>query len=99
VDLAGYRIAQEALTNVMKHAGAGTSATIVVRYELTALQIEVTDHGHTRTPAFDDPVGTGHGLRGMRERVSVLGGTFEAGPRQEGGFVVRASLPLPASKP
>jgi signal transduction histidine kinase len=99
VDLASYRIAQEALTNVMKHAGTGTAATIVVRYEPTALHIEVTDRGQTRTPAFDDPVGTGHGLRGMRERVSVLGGTFEAGPRQGGGFVVRASLPLPAPQP
>ncbi|MGW4524062.1 sensor histidine kinase [Amycolatopsis sp. NPDC004378] len=99
VDLAGYRIAQEALTNVMKHAGTGTAATIVVRYEPTVLHIEVTDRGHMRTPVFDDPVGTGHGLRGMRERVSVLGGTFEAGPRQGGGFVVRASLPLAAPQP
>jgi signal transduction histidine kinase len=99
VDLAAYRIAQEALTNVMKHAGPDASAGIVVRYATDALRIEVTDDGSTAgRPHLGEPR-TGHGLRGMRERVSVLGGTFEAGQRPEGGFAVKVSLPLPAAAP
>jgi len=94
VDLAAYRIAQEALTNVMKHAGAGSSAAIVLRYTPTDLQIEVTDNGSANG---DEPV-AGHGLRGMRERVSVLGGTFRAAPRPAGGFAVEATLPLAESR-
>ncbi len=89
VDLAAYRIVQESLTNVLKHAGSGASVTIVMRYEPDALEIEVTDDGNAAEP----PSGTGQGLEGMRERVSVLGGVFEAGPRPERGFVVRATLP------
>ncbi|MEV6911395.1 sensor histidine kinase [Amycolatopsis sp. NPDC051071] len=89
VDLAAYRIVQEALTNVLKHAGAEASVTIVMRYEPGALEIEVTDDGVVAEP----PSGTGQGLEGMRERVNVLGGTFEAGPRPERGFTVRATLP------
>ncbi|WP_414936194.1 sensor histidine kinase [Amycolatopsis sp. cmx-11-51] len=89
VDLAAYRIVQEALTNVVKHAGPGASVTIVLRYEPDELEIEVTDDGI----ATEAPSGTGHGLEGMRERVNVLGGTFEAGPRPERGFAVRATLP------
>ncbi len=89
VDLAAYRIAQEALTNVLKHAGPDASVTIVMRYGPGALDIEVTDDGVAAKP----PSGTGHGLEGMRERVNVLGGTFDAGPRPDHGFAVRASLP------
>ncbi|MEU3623502.1 two-component sensor histidine kinase [Amycolatopsis coloradensis] len=89
VDLAAYRIVQEALTNVLKHAGPDASATIVMRYEPDELVIEVTDDGI----AAAAPSGTGHGLEGMRERVNVLGGTFDAGPRPERGFAVRATLP------
>ncbi|KZB82555.1 sensor histidine kinase [Amycolatopsis regifaucium] len=89
VDLAAYRIVQEALTNVLKHAGPDASVTIVVRYEPEALEIEVTDDGI----AAEAPSGTGHGLEGMRERVNVLGGTFDAGPLPERGFAVRATLP------
>lgn len=89
VDLAAYRIVQEALTNVRKHAGAGASAAIVLRYLPTALEIDVTDDG--TAPESDGP--PGRGLRGMRERVTVLGGRFEAGPRSEGGFAVHANLP------
>jgi signal transduction histidine kinase len=99
VDLAAYRIAQEALTNVMKHAGPDVSAAIVLRYAPEALQIEVTDDGSAIGRPDADELRTGHGLRGMRERVSVLGGTFEAGPRPEGGFVVEASLPVPEARP
>lgn len=89
VDLAAYRIVQESLTNVLKHAGQRASVTIVMRYEPETLEIEVTDDGNAAEP----PSGTGHGLEGMRERVNVLGGTFDAGPRPEGGFAVRATLP------
>ncbi|MGY6656717.1 sensor histidine kinase [Amycolatopsis sp. TRM77291] len=89
VDLAAYRIVQEALTNVLKHAGPDASVTIVMRYGPGTLEIEVTDDGVAAEP----PSGTGHGLEGMRERVNVLGGTFDAGPRPERGFAVRATLP------
>ncbi|RSN35646.1 two-component sensor histidine kinase [Amycolatopsis sp. WAC 01416] len=89
VDLAVYRIVQESLTNVLKHAGPDAAVTIVMRYEPGTLEIEVTDDG----VAAEAPSGTGHGLEGMRERVNVLGGTFEAGPRPGRGFAVRASLP------
>ncbi|RSN37215.1 two-component sensor histidine kinase [Amycolatopsis sp. WAC 04169] len=89
VDLAAYRIVQEALTNVLKHAGPAASVTIVMRYEPDTLEIEVTDDGF----AAAEPSGSGHGLEGMRERVNVLGGTFDAGPRPERGFAVRVTLP------
>ncbi|ONF66976.1 two-component sensor histidine kinase [Amycolatopsis keratiniphila subsp. keratiniphila] len=89
VDLAAYRIVQEALTNVLKHAGRAASVTIVMRYEPETLEIEVTDDG----TAAEEPSGAGHGLEGMRERVNVLGGTFDAGPLPERGFAVRATLP------
>ncbi|MFJ8912096.1 sensor histidine kinase [Amycolatopsis sp. NPDC102389] len=89
VDLAAYRIVQEALTNVLKHAGPAASVTIVMRYEPGTLEIEVTDDGI----AAEEPSGSGHGIEGMRERVNVLGGTFDAGPRPERGFAVRATLP------
>ncbi|WP_026359931.1 sensor histidine kinase [Amycolatopsis nigrescens] len=89
VDLAAYRIVQEALTNVLKHAGRDASAAIVMRYAPEALEVEVTDDGVAAKP----PSETGNGLEGMRERVHVLGGTFEAGPREERGFAVRATLP------
>ncbi|MFD5089743.1 sensor histidine kinase [Amycolatopsis thailandensis] len=89
VDLAAYRIVQEALTNVLKHAGPDASVTIVMRYGPGSLEIEVSDDGVRAA----SPSGTGHGLEGMRERVNVLGGTFEAGPRADRGFTVRATLP------
>ncbi|WP_037319120.1 sensor histidine kinase [Amycolatopsis orientalis] len=89
VDLSVYRIVQEALTNVLKHAGPDASVTIVMRYGPDTLEIEVTDDGI----AAEAPPGSGHGLEGMRERVNLLGGTFDAGPRPERGFAVRATLP------
>jgi signal transduction histidine kinase len=93
VSLSAYRIVQEALTNVVKHAGA-RNAEVRVRYLDHALEIEVTDDG--RGP---DRVGAGgFGLVGMRERVAVHGGEVEAGPRREIGYRVRASLPVPASQ-
>jgi signal transduction histidine kinase len=93
VDLSAYRIVQEALTNALKHAGPAT-ARVLVRYGLEDLEVEVTDTG--RRPAGGD--GTGHGLVGMRERVTLFGGELEAG-RREGGFAVRARLPLASERP
>lgn len=89
VDVAGYRIAQEALTNVLKHSG-GARARIAVRYDDDAVAVEVADDGLARP---GEPVEPGHGLIGMRERVTLYGGEFEAAPRDGGGFSVRARLP------
>jgi signal transduction histidine kinase len=90
VALSAYRVVQEALTNVVKHAGA-RQAEVRVRYLETALEVEVTDDGRGRTAV---PAG-GFGLLGMRERVAVHGGELEAGPRRDAGYRVRASLPVP----
>lgn len=90
VDLASYRIVQEALTNVLKHAGPKSEAVVRLSSEDRFLNIEVTDSG---SGASTLP-GSGQGLVGMRERATLLGGTFEAGPRPSGGFRVIARLPL-----
>jgi signal transduction histidine kinase len=92
LDLTAYRIAQEALTNALKHAGPA-EAELVVRYEPDAVEIEVRDDG---TGSGSD-LGTGHGLIGMRERTALFGGRLDAG-RHERGWLVRARLPL-ASAP
>jgi signal transduction histidine kinase len=89
VDLSAYRIVQEGLTNVLKHAGA-TRADVTLRYEPDELEIEVRDDG--RGPATTD--GLGHGLVGVRERVKIYGGEMSADAAPEGGFVLRARLPL-----
>jgi signal transduction histidine kinase len=91
VDLSGYRIVQEALTNALKHAQA-RRATVVVRYGARDLAIDVSDDG--RGPSGNGSAG--HGLVGMRERVGVFGGDFEAGPGEHGGFTVCARLPVDA---
>jgi signal transduction histidine kinase len=89
VDLSAYRIVQEALTNALKHAGPA-QAYVCVRYYDDRVEVEVADDG--RGSIGDGS--NGHGLVGMRERVAVYGGALESGPRAEGGFSVRASLPL-----
>ena len=89
VEFTAYRIVQEALTNVLKHAGKAR-ASVLLRYEPSTLRIEVTDDGRGVNGHASD---AGHGLMGMRERVGVYGGSFEAGPRVGGGFRVAASLP------
>jgi signal transduction histidine kinase len=91
VDVSVYRIVQEALTNVLKHAGAAR-AEVAIGCADEAVTIEVTDDG-TRAPGGRAQAG-GHGLVGMRERVAVFGGELRAGPRPGGGFAVRARLPL-----
>jgi len=88
VDVSGYRIVQEALTNVLRHAGPAI-AHVGVRFSPDAVEIDVVDDGRGGPTA----PGTGNGLLGIRERVAVVGGEIEAGPRPEGGFAVHARLP------
>jgi signal transduction histidine kinase len=90
VDLAAFRIVQEALTNLTRHAGPA-SATVLVGYGSEELTAQVDDDG--RGPASNG-AGQGNGIRGMRERAAALGGELAAGPRPGGGFRVRARLPL-----
>ena len=92
VDLSAYRIVQEALTNTIKHAGPA-KAEVVLRYDTSALELEITDSGTGAAPG----TGTGHGLIGMRERVTLLGGNLVTGSRDGGGYLVRARLPLTAA--
>ena len=97
LDLAVYRIVQEALTNVARHAGART-ATVRVSYGPADLVVEVDDDGRGSDGAAGGPgpdaAGTGSGIEGMRARATALGGELDAGPRPGGGFRVRARLPL-----
>jgi signal transduction histidine kinase len=90
VDLAAYRIVQESLTNVLRHAG-GAAATVRVSYEPGEVTVEVTDDGNGRVPVTTGR--GGHGIVGMRERAAAVGGTLEAAPRPQGGFRVHARLP------
>jgi len=102
VDLSAYRIIQEALTNVVKHAGGGAHCAVSLDYDEEALHIRVTDDGGgslVLSPASPralgmPPVGTGHGIIGMRERANLCGGEFSAGALPDGGFEVNATLPL-----
>ena len=96
VELTGYRIVQEALTNALKHAGPAR-AGVTIRYDEREVVLEITDDG---AGMHADPAlqraGGGHGIVGMRERVSLYGGSVQAGPAPDGGFAVRARLPIPA---
>ncbi|MEU7617414.1 histidine kinase [Micromonospora rifamycinica] len=89
VDLAAYRIVQEALTNVVRHADVDR-CRVTLDYLPDGLRVEVVDAGRGAPPGG---AGAGHGIVGMRERVTLLGGRFAAGPRPEGGFRVAARLP------
>ena len=94
LDLTAYRLVQEGLTNAINHAAAA-HAEVHIRYDDGHVEIEVSDDG--RGTSSDAPSnGGGHGLVGMRERVSIYGGELEAGPRAEGGFRLRARLPVNA---
>lgn len=92
VDQSAYRIIQEALTNTLKHAGPDATAVVSLRFAEDSLEVNVIDDG--RGPSAS-PAG-GHGLRGIGERVGLLGGDLAAGPANGGGFAVRARLPIGA---
>ncbi|MCG5472744.1 sensor histidine kinase [Micromonospora sp. LAH09] len=92
LDLTAYRVVQEALTNVLRHAGVA-DAEVRVDYRADEVTVEVTDRGTGAGAAFVDDE-SGHGLAGMRERVAALGGRLAAGPRTGGGFRVYARLPV-----
>ena len=92
VDLSAYRIVQEALTNALRHAGPA-SARVTIRYGRDELGIEVADDGAGVAGAAPSP-GGGHGLVGMRERVTMFGGELATGGGADGGYAVRARLPL-----
>lgn len=89
VDLAAYRVVQEALTNALKYGGTA-HAWVAVHWRDGELELEISNDGSSG----GDGSGGGHGLAGMRERVSLYGGAIESGPRDGGGYVVRARLPL-----
>jgi signal transduction histidine kinase len=92
-DLSAYRIVQEALTNVVKHAG-GAHTTVTLAYRADGLELTITDSGDAaRNPSAGASSAGGHGLVGMRERAALFGGTLTAGPRGDHGFEVRARLP------
>ncbi|OIQ93379.1 sensor histidine kinase DesK [mine drainage metagenome] len=92
--LTAYRICQEALTNVLKHAGPDPQVTVVVQWLPTSLVLDVSDDGRGAAVEND---GAGKGLLGMRERAAMFRGSLTAGPRAGGGFRVRAEIPLPPS--
>lgn len=96
VDLSAFRIIQESLTNALRHAGPDARAEVRVAVEDDELCIEVVDDGSGRSSWAG---GSGRGLAGMRERAELLGGRFEAGPGEHGGFRVRVGIPLTGPSP
>jgi signal transduction histidine kinase len=93
VELAVYRVVQEALTNIRKHAGDGVTARVLLRFEADAVEVTVVDDGGTSPrPEAADQLG-GYGIAGMRERVAVYGGSLAAGPARPGGWRVAARIP------
>ncbi|MFE1268691.1 sensor histidine kinase [Streptomyces sp. NPDC058758] len=99
VALAVYRIVQESLTNAVRHSG-GTRVDVRLRYDAGAVRVEIADDGPAkpggRPAGAGEGEGGGHGVAGMRERVSVLGGEFAVGPGERGGYAVRAVIPVPS---
>ena len=100
IDLAAFRIVQETLTNIVRHAGA-SAATVELTYRPDELTVQIDDNGHgpgasdgRREASAGGREGGGNGIPGMRERAAALGGTLDAGPRPSGGFRVRARIPL-----
>jgi signal transduction histidine kinase len=93
VDVSAYRIVQEALTNALKHAGPA-HARVIITYAVDAVDLAIVDDGAGGAAAN----GGGYGLAGMRERVAIYGGRFEAGRRPEGGYALHVRLPLPAAR-
>jgi signal transduction histidine kinase len=95
LDLSAFRIVQEALTNVLKHAGPAT-ATVRIRYERSRLHLTISDNGSGRVDGDPDPLRARYGHLGMRERVALFGGSLRVGPRSGDGYEVVVSLPLDA---
>jgi signal transduction histidine kinase len=91
-ELSAYRIVQESLTNSIRHGGPEVSAKVTIEYAEDHLDVLVLDDG--RGASADPGDGVGHGIIGMRERIAVLGGDFDAGPHAGGGYEVRASIPV-----
>ncbi|WP_205857596.1 sensor histidine kinase [Phytoactinopolyspora endophytica] len=101
VQLAAYRIVQEALTNVLKHAGPDAGADVRLEWTPAGLMIAVTDDGRgaaADSALRDEAAGSGHGIPGMTERATLYGGRLQAGPVPGGGFAVRAHLPYPSGE-
>ena len=98
VDLAAYRLAQEALTNVIKHAGAD-SASLTVMHTPDAVELHIRDDGCGPTEAAEAGLAGGHGLIGMRERLALYGGEMAVGGRPGGGFELTARIPIDAEPP
>jgi signal transduction histidine kinase len=94
--LAAYRLVQEALTNVVKHAGQGVQAQVVLTWTERFLRLEVTDDG-APLRATEGMAPGGRGLAGMRERLQLVGGTMTAGPAESGGFSVVGEIPTSGS--
>jgi signal transduction histidine kinase len=97
VDLAAYRIVQEALTNVVRHAHAD-EVEVCVGYGEHGVRLRVADNGRGAVPTGERLTGGGNGLPGMRERATAIGGVLTAGPRPEGGFSVEAELPTEGAR-
>jgi signal transduction histidine kinase len=95
IDLSAFRIIQEAVTNVVRHAGTGQCRVLIGQQD-GQLSIEITDSGRGAPASKISPSGTGYGITGMRERATLLGGDFSVGPRPGGGFRVAARIPVPA---
>lgn len=93
IELAAFRIVQESLTNVLRHAGPDVQATVTVGAGGDTVLVQVDDDGRGPLEGFGD--GSDRGIAGMRERAAAFGGTFEAGPRDDGGWRVKALLPVP----
>jgi signal transduction histidine kinase len=101
IDVSAVRVVQEALSNVLRHAG-GAATVVEVAYAPERVAVTVTDDGRRRLPVPDRSAETasgGHGQLHMRERVAVAGGTLDVGPVRGGGYRVRASFPVPAVAP
>ncbi|MFC4945592.1 sensor histidine kinase [Pseudonocardia sp. GCM10023141] len=92
-DMSAYRIIQESLTNVAKHAGPGVPTTVELRWTEHALEVVITS-GEPRAPRPQNGSGPGYGLIGLRERAAAVGARFDAGPQADGGFRVAATLPV-----
>ena len=98
IELAAFRVVQEALTNVLKHAGPTASATVGIEYRTEDVVIDISDNGRGAASGLSD-AGGGNGLIGMSERVEIYGGSLAAGPRTGGGYAIRVVLPTDESGP